>query len=86
MELNHFSLEVSLLIWKMNVVQHREKQEHFLQYIVHFVNPNMWMLTFTVVLGYQDLLLRDFLWIFFVFFQSDRPTQYQEMPLTLNGN
>ena len=67
-ELNHFSLEISLLIWKMNVVQHREKQEHFLQYIVHFVNPNMWMLTFTVGLGYQDLLLQDFLWIFFLFF------------------
>ena len=62
-----------------------QKQGHFLQYIVHFVNPNMWMLTFNVILGYQGLLFRDFLWIFFCFFfQSDRPTQYQETHLTLN--
>ena len=41
----------------------------------------MWMLTFNVVLGYQGILFQDFLWIFFLgffFFQSDRPTQYQE--------
>ena len=31
----------------------------FLQYIVYFVNPNMQMLTFNVVLGYQGLLFRD---------------------------
>ena len=57
---------------------YREKQGHFLQYIVHFVNPNMWMLTFNVILGYQGLLFRDFLWIFFCccffFFNlTDRP-------------
>ena len=41
------------------------------------------MLTFNVVLAYQGLLFWDFLWFFFsfFFFQSDRPTQYQE---TLN--
>ena len=45
----------------------------FLQYIVHFVNPNMWMLTFNVVLGYQGLLFR-LLVIFFRVFFSIRPT------------
>ena len=46
----------------------------FLQYIVRFVNPNMWMLTFNVVLGFKGLLFQDFLWFFFLgfFFQSDR--------------
>ena len=44
------------------------------------------MLTFNVVLGYQGLLFRDFLWFCFLvfFFQSDRPTQYQETHSTLN--
>ena len=52
------------------------------------------MLTFSVVLGYQGLLFRDFLWfflkffllllLFFVCFQSDRPTQYQETHSTVN--
>ena len=57
-----------------------KKQGHFLQYIVHFVNPNMWMLSFNVILGYQGLLFRDFLWFFFsfFFFRYDQPTQYQE--------
>ena len=50
-----------------------QKQGHFLQYIVHFVNPNMWMLTFNVILGYQGLLFRDFLWILFLFFFSVWP-------------
>ena len=42
------------------------------------------MLTFNIPLGYQ--VLRDFLFIFFLcfFFQSDRPTQYQETHSTLN--
>ena len=31
-----------------------QKQEHFLQCIVYFVNPNTWMLTFNVVLGYRE--------------------------------
>ena len=50
----------------------------------------MWMLTFTVVLDYQGLLLLVILWIFFRFFliqffiQSDRPTQYQQTHSTLN--
>ena len=35
------------------------------------------MVTFNVVLGNQGLLFRDFLRFSF-FFQSDRPTQYQE--------
>ena len=34
----------------------------------------MWMLTFNVVLWYQDLLFRDFLWFFSFFFFSIRPT------------
>ena len=43
------------------------------------------MLTFNIVLGYQGLLFRDFLWFFFrFFFQSDRPTQYQETHWTVN--
>ena len=44
------------------------------------------MLTFNVVLGYQGLLFRDFLWFCFLgfFFQSDRPTQYQETYSMLN--
>ena len=44
------------------------------------------MLTFNVVLGYQGLLFRDFLWFFFkVFFFSIRPTtQYQETHSTVN--
>ena len=29
---------------------------------------------FNVILGYQDLLFRDFLWFFLVFFFSNRPT------------
>ena len=42
-------------------------------------------LTFNVVLGYQDLLFRDFLLFFLVFFfQSDRPTHYQETHSTVN--
>ena len=44
------------------------------------------MLTFNVILGHQGLLFRDFLWffLFVFFFQSHRPTQYQETHLTLN--
>ena len=42
----------------------------------------MWMLTFHVVLGYQGLLIWDFLWFFF--FQSNRPTQYQETHPMIN--
>ena len=46
------------------------------------------MFTFNVILGYQGLLFRDFLWSFFFlgvfFFQSDRPTQYKETHSTLN--
>ena len=45
----------------------------------------MWMLSFKVVLGYQGLLYSqtncDFL---FRFFQTDRPSQYQETHSTLN--
>ena len=37
-----------------------------MQYIVHVVNPNMWMLTFNVILGYQGLLFRRVLAIFFL--------------------
>ena len=60
-----------------------EKQEHFLHYIVHFVNPRMFMLTFNVILGYQGLLFRytpcDFLKVFFFFFfQYDRPTNIRK--------
>ena len=66
-----------------------EKQEHFLHYIVHFVNPRMFMLTFNVILGYQGLLFRytpcDFFKVFFFFFFSIRPTdQHQETHSTLN--
>ena len=45
------------------------------------------MLTFNVILGYQGLLFQDFLRPFCLlgfFFQSDRPTQYQETHSTLN--
>ena len=45
------------------------------------------MLTFNVILGYQGLLFQDFLRLFCLlgfFFQSDRPTQYQETHSTLN--
>ena len=41
------------------------------------------MLTFNVVLGYQGLLFQNLLFSLF-FFQSGRPTQYQETHLTLN--
>ena len=42
------------------------------------------MLT-NVILGYQRLLFRDFLWFFLGFlFQSYLPIQYQEMHSTLN--
>ena len=50
----------------------------------------MWMLTFNVVLGYQGLLCRDFLWIFLEFFfffffnPTDRSTQHQKTHSTLN--
>ena len=46
----------------------------------------MWLLTFNVFLGYQGTLFWNFLWLFFdvFFFQSDRPTQYQETHSTLN--
>ena len=60
-----------------------EKQEHFLHYIVRFVNPRMFMLTFNVILGYQGLLFQytpcDFLKVFFFFFfQYDRPTNIRK--------
>ena len=44
------------------------------------------MLIFNVIMGNQDLLFRDFLWFLILgfFFQSDRPTQYQETHSTLN--
>ena len=53
---------------------------------MHFVDPNMQMLTFNVILGHQGLPFRDFLWCFFLdfFLQSDRPIQYQETHSTLN--
>ena len=46
----------------------------------------MWMLTFNVILGHQGVLFRDFCDFFFIrfFFQSQRPTQYQETHSTLN--
>ena len=57
----------------------------FLTVYCAFVNPNMWMLNFIDVMGYQGLLFRDFLVFFrFFFFQSDRPTQYQKTHSTLN--
>ena len=48
--------------------------------IFHSILYIFLMLTFNVVLGYQGLLFRDFLWFFFrfFFFQSDQPIQYQE--------
>ena len=45
------------------------------------------MLTFNVILGYKGLQFQDFLRLFCLlgfFFQSDRPTQYQETHSTLN--
>ena len=46
------------------------------------------MLSFKVVLGYQGLLYSQttcyFVLFLFFFFQSDRPTQYQETHSTLN--
>ena len=48
-----------------------------LQYIVHFVDPNTWMLTLNVVLGYQGptipCLLVNFFLGFFFFNLTDRP-------------
>ena len=44
------------------------------------------MLTFNVILRYQGLLFQDVLRGFVgFFFQSDRPTEYQETQSTLNG-
>ena len=69
------------------VINSKEKNRNknrniFYSYIVYL---NMWMLSFKVVLGYQGLLYSqtncDFL---FRFFQTDRPTQYQETHSTLN--
>ena len=51
---------------------------------MHSVTPNMWMLTFNYILGYQGFLFRDFLWLFFCFFHPNQPTQYQETHSTLN--
>ena len=63
------------------------KPGSFLHYIVYFVNPNMWMLTFNVILpsGIPGLPIPSLLVIFFLgfFFQSNRPTQYQEKHSTL---
>ena len=43
------------------------------------------MLTFNVILGHQGVLFRDFCDFFLgIFFQSHRPTQYQETHSTLN--
>ena len=46
------------------------------------------MLTLADVLGYQGLPFGDFLlffiYLFIYFFQSDRPTKYQETHSTLN--
>ena len=69
-----------------SIEKNRNKDRNiFLQYIVGSVNPNMWMLTFNVILGYQSFIFWDFLWFFLkVFFQSDRPTQYQETHSTLH--
>ena len=84
------SFEVILLIWKMSIVTAKTKTgtrtgTFFTVYCVSVVYPNMWMLTFNVVLGYQGILFQDFLWIFFrCFFFLIRPTQYQETHSTLN--
>ena len=60
----------------------KKNRNIFYSYIMYV---NMWMLSFKVVLGYQGLLYSqtncDFL---FRFFQTDRPTQYQETHSTLN--
>ena len=64
------SFEIILLIWKMSIVTAKKKTgtrtgTFFTVYCVSVVYPNMWMLTFNVVLGYQGILFQDFLWIFF---------------------
>ena len=52
---------------------------------MHFVNPNMLMLTFNVILRYQGLLLRYFLWFcFYALFFSIWPTDPKETHSTLN--
>ena len=51
-----------------------KKQEHFFQYIMHFVNPNMSTLSCKVILGYPGLLFRDFLCFFFRFSFPVLPT------------
>ena len=66
-----------------SIKKNRNKNRNiFYSYIVYL---NMWMLSFKVVLWYQGLLYSqtncDFL---FRFFQTDRPTQYQETHSTLN--
>ena len=61
-----------------------QKQEHFLHYNVHFVNPNMsTSSSFGTRASYSDTsCVCGF--FFFRFFQSYRPTQYQETHQTLN--
>ena len=85
--LNHFLLEIILFIWKMSILtayrdKQEQKQEHFLHYNVHFVNPNMLMFTFNVfVLWYQGLLFRYFLCFFFFHVFSVRSID----PISLNA-
>ena len=61
---NSFNLENE---YSNSTEKNRNKNRNIEQYIVYFVNPNMWMLTFNVVLGYQGILFQDFLWIYFLF-------------------
>ena len=57
---------------------------------MYVVNPNMWMLTFNVILGTRASYSEsscNFFWGGFQFFflnPTDRPTQYQETHSTLN--
>ena len=61
----------------------KKNRNIFYSYIMYL---SMWMLSFKVVLGYQGLLHSQTTCDFFFrfFFQSDRPTQYQETHSTLN--
>ena len=55
-----------------NIEKNRDKNRNI--FTLYFVNPNMWMLTFNVVLGYQGLQFQDFLWFVFLVFFLIQPT------------
>ena len=58
-----------------SIEKNRNKSMNIFRSILYILLiPICRMLTFNVVLGYQGLPFRDFLWLFLVFFFSIRPT------------